>query len=147
MPPGFIKCITKPKTTQIHRRHHINVSDGIIVVRGKHEGRLGQVLASTAKCYKILLVRSRGFDISQTRYIKKNFCRRHNHLLVSQLNELEAEQWRNRIELFGYSRRCEWEELDVSSPVPSDCVDAEEEEFLRRCKNEVTELRNSLDFI
>jgi len=147
MTPGFIECITNPRTTRNHRRHHIKVGDGIIVVRGKHEGRLGQVLASTRKCYKIHLVESRGFDTSLTRCIKKNFCRRHNHLLVSQLNELQEEQWRNRMELFGYSRRCEWEELDVSSPVPSDCVDAEEEEFLRRCKNEVTELRNSLDFI
>jgi hypothetical protein len=147
MPPGFIKCIANPTTTQNHRRHHIKVGNGIVVVRGKHEGRLGQVLAFTAKCYKIHLVESRGFDTSLTRCIKKNFCRRHNHLLVSQLNELQEEQWRNRMELFGYSRRCEWEELDVSSPVPSDCFDADEDEFLKKCKNEVEELRNSLDFI
>ena len=147
MPPGFIKCITKPKTTQIHRRHHINAGDGVIVVRGKHEGRLGQVLASTAKCYKILLVRSQGFDVSLTCYIKKNFSRRHNHLLVLQLNELQEEHWRKRIELFGYSRRCEWEELCESSPIPSGYFDIEEDEFLKKCKREVEELRNTLDFI
>ena len=39
------------------------------------------------------------------------------------------------------------EELCVSSPIPSDCCDAEEEEFLKQCKKEVEELRNSLDFI
>jgi hypothetical protein len=147
MPPGFIKCIAKPKPTQNHRRHHINVGDGVIVVRGKHKGRLGQVLASTAKCYKILLVASQGFDTSLTRYIWKNFSRRHNHLLVSQLNELQEEHWRKRIELFGYSQQCEWEELCESSPVPSHCRDAEEEEFLKKCKKEVEELRKTLDFI
>ncbi len=31
--------------------------------------------------------------------------------------------------------------------IPSDCCDAEEEEFLKQCKKEVEELRNSLDFI
>ena len=147
MSPGFINCLSDHRTTRIHRRHRINVGDGVIVVRGKHEGRLGQVLSSTAKCYKILLVASRGFDTSLTRYIRKNFSRRHNHLLISQLNELQEEHWRKRLELFGYSRRCEWEELCVSSPIPSDCCDAEEEEFLKQCKKEVEELRNSLDFI
>jgi hypothetical protein len=86
------------------------------------------VLASTAKCY------SQGFDISLTRCIKKNFS---SHLLVSQLNELQEEHWSKRLELFGYSRQCEWVELCVSSPIPSDCCDAEEEEFLKQCKKEV----------
>jgi hypothetical protein len=81
-----------------------------------------------------------------TRYIRKNFSRRHNHLLVPQLNELQEEQWRKRIELFGYSRRCEWEELCESSPIPSDFFNKEEDEFLKNCKREVEELRNTLDF-
>jgi hypothetical protein len=63
MPSGFIKCITNRRTTRIHRQHCINVGDGIIIVRGKLEGHLGLVLASTAKFYIILLVWSQGFDI------------------------------------------------------------------------------------
>jgi hypothetical protein len=47
--PVLINSFSDHRTSRIHRRHHINVGDGVIVVRDKHEGRLGQLLASTAK--------------------------------------------------------------------------------------------------
>jgi hypothetical protein len=62
MYPGFINFLADHGTTWIHCQHHINIGDGIIVVRGKHEGCLGQVLAPTAKCYKIRLAASQGFN-------------------------------------------------------------------------------------